>query len=139
MKIKICMDCCHIVHDSFTECDGCHSKNIEKCNLDFNDCVTIKHATENPKIILAMAELRQTNIIEYELRMKQFKDMFDEKYNYKPIKPKEENIPKCPICGSTDLSKITTTQKAGKAVLFGLFAAGDMSKTWKCNKCGSKF
>ena len=54
--------------------------------------------------------------------------------NRKPL-----NIPKCPICGSTDLSKITATQKAGKAVLFGLFAAGDMSKTWKCNKCGSKF
>lgn len=51
----------------------------------------------------------------------------------------QPNIPKCPICGSTDLSKITTTQKAGKAVLFGLFASGDMSKTWKCNKCGSKF
>lgn len=51
----------------------------------------------------------------------------------------QPNIPKCPTCGSTDLSKITTTQKAGKAVLFGLFAAGDMSKTWKCNKCGSKF
>lgn len=51
----------------------------------------------------------------------------------------QPNIPKCPICGSTDLSKITATKKAGKAVLFGLFAAGDMSKTWKCNKCGSKF
>ena len=54
--------------------------------------------------------------------------------NRKPL-----NIPKCPTCGSTDLSKITATQKAGKAVLFGLFATGDMSKTWKCNKCGSKF
>lgn len=55
------------------------------------------------------------------------------------IQRPQPNIPKCPICGSTDLSKITATQKAGKAVLFGLFAAGDMSKTWKCNKCGSKF
>lgn len=49
------------------------------------------------------------------------------------------NIPKCPICGSTNLSKITATQKVGKVALFGLFAVGDMSKTWKCNNCGSKF
>lgn len=49
------------------------------------------------------------------------------------------NIPKCPTCGSTNLSKITATQKVGKAALFGLFAVGDMSKTWKCNNCGSKF
>ena len=49
------------------------------------------------------------------------------------------NIPKCPICQSTNLSKISTTHKAGKIALFGIFGAGDISKTWKCNNCGSKF
>ena len=56
-----------------------------------------------------------------------------------PQEIEKKSIPTCPICKSTDLSKITVTQKAGKAVLFGLFAAGDISKTWKCNQCGSKF
>lgn len=49
------------------------------------------------------------------------------------------NVPKCPICGSTDLSKITATQKAVKIAIFGIFGMGDNGKTWKCNSCGSKF
>ena len=51
----------------------------------------------------------------------------------------QSNKPKCPICQSTNLSKITTTSKAGKIILFGIFGAGDIGKTWKCNNCGSKF
>lgn len=54
-------------------------------------------------------------------------------------KPKDGNTPKCPICQSTNLSKITNTRKAGKIALFGIFGAGDLEKTWKCNNCGSKF
>lgn len=50
-----------------------------------------------------------------------------------------KNTPKCPICQSTNLSKITTVQKAGKIALFGIFGMGDNGKTWKCNNCGSKF
>lgn len=52
---------------------------------------------------------------------------------------KQQNTPKCPICQSTNLSKITTVQKAGKIALFGIFGMGDNGKTWKCNNCGSKF
>lgn len=49
------------------------------------------------------------------------------------------SIPKCPICGSTNLFKITTAHKVGKIALFGIFGMGDNGKTWKCNNCGSKF
>lgn len=53
-----------------------------------------------------------------------------------------KNIPKiiCPICQSTNLSKISITSKAVKIGLFGIFGAiDDAGKTWKCNNCGSKF
>lgn len=49
------------------------------------------------------------------------------------------NIPRCPICKSVDLSKITTTKKVMKIAAFGIFGMGDNGKTWKCNSCGSKF
>ncbi len=54
-------------------------------------------------------------------------------------KQREANKPKCPICQSTNLSKITIAQKAGKIALFGIFGMGDSGKTWKCNNCGRKF
>lgn len=50
------------------------------------------------------------------------------------------HIPKCPTCGSTDLTKITTGTKVAKTVAFGVIGAiSDAGKTWKCNNCGSKF
>ena len=49
------------------------------------------------------------------------------------------NKPHCPICNSTNLSKITTTKKVAKIAAFGIFGMGDNGKTWKCNNCGSKF
>lgn len=49
------------------------------------------------------------------------------------------NIPKCPICQSTNLSKITATKKVMKIAAFGIFGMGDNGKTWKCDSCGSKF
>lgn len=50
-----------------------------------------------------------------------------------------QNKPKCPICQSTNLSKISATKKAMKVAAFGIFGMGDNGKTWKCNNCGSKF
>lgn len=49
------------------------------------------------------------------------------------------NKPKCPICGSKNLSKIKTIEKVMKIAAFGIYGMGDNGKTYKCNNCGSKF
>lgn len=50
-----------------------------------------------------------------------------------------QHTPKCPICGSTNLTKISTLTKAAKISAFGIYGAGDVGKTYKCNHCGVKF
>lgn len=50
-----------------------------------------------------------------------------------------ENIPKCPICSSTKIHKISLTNKAASALAFGVLSAGHVSKTYKYDTCGSKF
>lgn len=58
----------------------------------------------------------------------------------KAILKEKNRVPKCPICGSTNLSKITLTKRAVKTGLFGfLGAVDDAGKTWQCNECKSKF
>jgi putative sterol carrier protein len=51
----------------------------------------------------------------------------------------ESNAPKCPTCGSANVQKFSATSKVGKAVLFEIFAAGAISKTFKCNNCGHQW
>lgn len=50
-----------------------------------------------------------------------------------------KDTPKCPTCNSTNLQKISTGNKVGSAALFGVFAIGHISKTYKCLNCGYKW
>ncbi|WWR16822.1 hypothetical protein V1224_05150 [Lachnospiraceae bacterium JLR.KK008] len=50
-----------------------------------------------------------------------------------------ENVPKCPVCSSTKIHKISLTNKAASALTFGVLSTGYVSKTYKCDTCGAKF
>lgn len=53
---------------------------------------------------------------------------------------KQNCIPKCPVCGSTSVNKITVTNRAVKTAIFGIYGVvDDAGKTYQCNNCGSKF
>lgn len=45
-------------------------------------------------------------------------------------------VPKCPICGSSNVSKIGVVNRAVSTGLFGL-ASSKIGKTHKCNNCGA--
>lgn len=47
-------------------------------------------------------------------------------------------VPKCPVCGSPDLRKISATSKVLDVAFWG-FAAGKPKKTYHCNSCDYEF
>lgn len=49
------------------------------------------------------------------------------------------NVPKCPICNSTNIEKISLGNKVGSVALIGVFAVGHITKTYKCKNCNAKF
>lgn len=49
-----------------------------------------------------------------------------------------QNIPKCPTCGSTNVERISTAQKAFGFALVGLFSS-NLGKTMHCKNCGYKW
>lgn len=69
----------------------------------------------------------------YEARLKKREDFM------RGMTERNANRPKCPICQSTNIHKISGVNKVGSALMFGVFAAGHVSKTYKCDNCGSKF
>lgn len=54
----------------------------------------------------------------------------------KAILEEQTRTPKCPSCGSSDISKIGLVNRAVSTKLFGL-ASSKIGKTHKCNNCGS--
>lgn len=47
-------------------------------------------------------------------------------------------MPKCPTCGSTNISKISDTKRFVTTGLFGL-ASSNIGKTMECKNCGYKW
>lgn len=51
---------------------------------------------------------------------------------------REQNIPKCPTCGSTNVHKISTGKKALGFATVGIFSS-NFGKTMECKQCGYKW
>ena len=55
-------------------------------------------------------------------------------------KDRQNCISKCPICGLTNINKITVGSRAVKTAVFDVVGAvDDAGKIYKCGNCGSKF
>ena len=137
-KIKCCPKCGNIEMLGLEEdCSYCCYK-LQDTEYYFTE--SVERGNLKPEIRKAIFEKYIKNSPLYsEEAVKDREEKEDWEMISLPSSYKPKNTPKCPICQSTNLSKITTVQKAGKIALFGVFGMGDNGKTWKCNNCGSKF
>ncbi len=51
---------------------------------------------------------------------------------------KNNNVPHCPTCGSTNIEKISAGKKAMGFLAVGILSS-NVRKTFKCNNCGYKW
>lgn len=107
-------------------------------NIDFPaiDLRDLRNISTDPTFIKSMIDLYQTDIIEYQLKMSQFRSQVQQQ---EQIKQQLDNSLKCPYCGSTNVKKITTTSKIGSAAVWGIFAVGKITKNYHCKNCKSDF
>ena len=82
-----------------------------------------------------MIDLKEKDIIEFNLKMSQFKSQLEQQ---KSNKTQNSNRPKCPTCGSTNIEKISTTKKVVGGAMFGLFSS-DVRNSMHCKNCGAKW
>lgn len=134
-------------------CDICGTTvdddNLEKCPKCFSNKWSVnelysdlKRISSDESFIQAMIKLHDEDPIEYQLKLQQLKNAKEVERNNNQIRQEyytNKNVPQCPICQSTDLSKISSVWKAASIGLFSLFGADDIGKTWECNNCGCKF
>lgn len=114
----ICDKCGKII--LVTDIDKFQTIKSEYCILKDNICVECSCGNIG------------TNLIQYKNNMNIEKAI---------VKKPDTNFykPKCPICNSPNLSKISSIGKAAKISLFGIYGADNLGKTYKCNNCGSRF
>lgn len=98
--------------------------------ISFEDFGIIRKISSDNAFADAMVELKKNDIIEYNLKMSQFRTQVNQQKQQQ-----EGNTPKCPTCGSTNLKKISTTSKVTSVAMFGLLSQ-KVKKTYHCNSCG---
>lgn len=105
-------------------------------DVTIGDCMDITRISHDPKFIKAMLELHEKDIIEYELKMTQFRNQVEQQKSN--AAQAQNNLPKCPTCGSTNIKKISASRKMLGAIGFGLLSKTARSQ-WECNNCGNKW
>lgn len=113
-------------------CPICKSTDWEDADL-----ITIKEISTDKDFLEAMIELKKNDPIEYQLKMSQFKANLKQQEQVQESRV-EENKPRCPTCGSTNIQKISGTKRWFSTGLFGL-ASSDIGKSMCCKKCGYKW
>ena len=139
---KLCTKCCHLFgvdendKDDICDCGG----KLVTMELEHSDYITLCHiwstGTEIDRkvhwdLYNAMVELKKKDIIEYNLKMSQFRNQLNQQQS-------TENKLRCPTCSSTRVKQISTTAKVAGAVTFGLFSKTARSQ-FKCENCGYKW
>lgn len=118
-----------------TECPYDHNTDLETYNISGEDLLIICDISEEPTFLEAMIKLKESDPIEYELKMSQFKANIAQQESSKAV---NDNKPKCPTCGSTNLKKISTTSKAMNTAMWGLLGT-KRHKNFHCNDCGDEW
>ena len=146
MALNYCKKCGRLIQNCWEEdnliCDCCKS-NTFPVPSEFLDDIGVSFKDE---------KLKQQFINEYiktspefdqylfdhrdEILAKQSAEFNAKMEHGKAVLEEQARIPKCPSCGSSNISKIGVM---GRAVSFSLvgFASSKIGKTHKCNNCGT--
>lgn len=167
-KVMYCEKCGKVCYMFLAKkCKGCGSKMkllSEELKYRYHIFVDDWEQISREEMILrkenfVMTELKSNPMFSVEEYKKQIQNQkqinkdieeYDQKQNLEQqskinkeaqkILDKQNCVPKCPICGSTNIKKITMTTRAVKTAAFGVAGAvDDAGRTYKCENCGSKF
>lgn len=149
--LKICPTCKkEKIKDAFSSSPGYIDylyDSAEKCryghpiimtSMPDDDFTILSKISDSTDFYDAMIKLRDDDIIEYELKMSQFRSQVQAKEAEEERKKAEESKPRCPKCGSINVIKVSTMSRITSTAAIGV-ASKKIGKQWKCNNCKSYF
>lgn len=126
----------HYLNDDVEECLENHPLNTT--NMSIDDFIILTKISNSTDFYDAMIELHDKDIIEYELKMSQFRAQVNVQNEIKQQSNQQSNQPKCPTCGSTNIHKISTGKRAASILGFGILSS-NIGKTYECLDCKYKW
>lgn len=123
---KYCPKCGHSFPEDWDECNECE--------------VELVYEEKDREIVMTEEEKKYYDDRSRHYLNREFinrgESLTFEAYPYK--NKKEENIPKCPVCGSTNLKKLSAFDRGASAFMWGL-GSNKIGKTYECKNCKATF
>lgn len=131
--VKKCKKCNYIGiysqdYNIHKNCDG----ELEIVNITCDDLITMSHISNDNNFLQAMIDLKEKDIIEYNLKMSQFKSQLEQQ---RSSKIQNDTTPKCPHCRSTNIKSISAINRGASIAMLGAFSK-KINKSFECKNCG---
>lgn len=126
----------YFYEDTAIECPYGHP--IIMTSMPDDDFIILSKISDSTDFYDAMIKLHDDDIIEYELKMSQFRSQVEAQEAEAERKKIEDSKPRCPYCNSTNLTKVSGTSRFASTLMFGI-GSKKIGKQWKCNNCKSYF
>lgn len=132
--VKQCLKCqqvigCCKLEDLVHTANNCNGE-LKTLNITWDELSIIEDISTDKNFLQAMIDLKEKDIIEYNLKMSQFKAQLQQQESKAP---QPSNTVHCPRCGSTNI----TAGQRGYSLLTGFVGSG--STVNRCANCGHKW
>lgn len=134
--MKICENCGTISEFSNGECKACCNSKITDLKISTQEWFNLT-PTQKETVIKNTLSLSDET---YELIQEAWRN---NKKNVQPMSRPiqtnfQQNIPKCPTCGSTNIRHISTLNRATSILALGIFSS-KIGKNYECLNCKAKW
>lgn len=120
-----------------SKCPHCNGSTVEM-SLTVEEWNVLKDISTDSSFILEMDKLKQSDIVDFNLKLSQFKANASVQQQSTFSPQPQSIVPRCPTCGSTNIKKISGTKRWVGTGMFGL-ASSDLGKVMECLNCHAKW
>lgn len=117
-----------------TTCSKHHEQKLVKKSMTCEEFKVLNKISNEPSFMESMNDLKEKDPVEFQLKLAQFKATTVQQESA----TQQQNVPKCPTCGSTNIKKISAGSRWLSTGLFGI-SSGKMGKSMECRNCGYKW
>lgn len=132
--LKICKKCGRHLGacspDSKVHGGDCGGELIDT-GISHDELMIIGKISSDNVFLDAMIELKKKDIIEYNLKMSQFKSQLEQQ---KRNKIQNDTTPRCPHCKSTNIKLISALNRGASIAILGVFSK-KINKSFECLNC----
>ncbi len=111
-------------------CNKCKEK-LEVTEVTMDEIKILFAISHDNSFLKSMIDLKEKDIIEYNLKLSQFKSQLEQQES---SKTQNDATPRCPTCGSANIKPISATERATSIIGLGIFSK-KINKTYKCLNC----